>query len=91
MAEFETLEATRIDFKQGGEFLELSINLVRDGARETRYLRLTRGYYDAAGNPKYKRGGVTLPRDAEALLKLGDALKGVDLSKLGPPTAPEPE
>ena len=91
MPEFETLESTKIDFKQGGEFLELSINVVRDGTRETKYLRLARGYYDKEGQPKYKKGGVTLPRDPEALSKLGDALKAVDLSKLGGAAGAEPE
>ncbi|HVL49854.1 MAG TPA: hypothetical protein VM889_14960 [Candidatus Thermoplasmatota archaeon] len=94
MAEFETLEAKRIDFNQGGEFLELSINVAKDGTRETRYLRLARGYFDKEGNERYKRGGVTLPRDPAVLAALSEALKQVDLSKLGGPVtagAPEPE
>lgn len=82
MPEFETLESNKIPFKNGVEFLELSINVVRDGERETRYLRIARGYVDKDGNDRYKKGGVTLPRDKEALDALADALKAIDLSKV---------
>jgi hypothetical protein len=82
MPEFETLESQKIAFKNGTEFLELSINIMRDGARETRYVRIARGYVDANGKDRYRKGGVTLPRDREALNALADAIRGVDLSKV---------
>jgi hypothetical protein len=82
MAEFETLKSEKIEWNQGGEFLELSINVARDGTRETRYLRLARGYYGSDGEPRYKKGGTTLPGDPEVLGRLAEALKTFDLSEL---------
>ncbi len=83
MAEFETISSEKIEFNMGGEFLELSFNIVKSGKGETRYLRLARGFYDQEhGEPRYKRGGVTLPGDMEILGKLADAIKGLDLSPL---------
>lgn len=88
MPEFETLHKDVIEFKNGGEFLELSVGCVRDGGRETRYLRLARGYYDGNGEPRYKKNsGVTLPTDAEALKALGQLLATYDLSKVSKPAA----
>lgn len=82
MTEFETLKAERIDFGEaGGEFLELSINVARSASRETKYLRIARGYYSGEdGEPRYKKGGVTLPANRETLDKLADAIKAWDLS-----------
>lgn len=94
MPEFETLHKDIIEFKNGGEFLELSVGVVRDGGRETKYLRLTRGYYDGNGEPRYKKNsGVTLPGDAEVLKQLGALIGTYDLSRLaagakGPSEAP---
>ena len=80
MPEFETLKSQRIEFNMG-EFLELSTNVVRDGARETKYLRIARGYHDSKGEPRYKKGGLTLPANREALDQLADAIKALDLSE----------
>lgn len=91
MAEFETLKSEQIEFKGGGEFLELSTNVVKDGTRATKYLRLARGYYDAKGEPRYKKGGVTLPADRDALDKLADAIKKLDLSEFAGAAGGEPE
>src|SRR5687767_7562612 len=65
MADFEMLSSERVEFNQGGEFLELSINVVKDGNRQTPYLRLARGFYGSDGEPRYKKGGCTLPIDRE--------------------------
>lgn len=91
MAEFETLRAEQIDFKGGGEFLELSVNVVKDGTRATKYLRLARGYYDSKGEPRYKKGGVTLPADREALDKLAVAIQKLDLSEFAAQAGAEPD
>lgn len=82
MPEFETLESTKIPFKNGLEFIELSVNIMRDGAKEVRYIRLQRGYVDKEGKDRYKKGGLTLPRDRDALNQLSDALKAFDLNKV---------
>ncbi|HUR70188.1 MAG TPA: hypothetical protein VM370_13170 [Candidatus Thermoplasmatota archaeon] len=81
MADFEMLSSERVEFNQGGEFLELSINLVKDGNRETPYLRLARGFYGSDGEPRYKKGGCTLPIDREVIVQLSDALKAWDISE----------
>ena len=81
MADFEMLSSERVEFNQGGEFLELSINLVKDGNRETPYLRLARGFYGSDGEPRYKKGGCTLPIDREVLAQLSEALKAWDISE----------
>lgn len=82
MPEFETLESTKIPFKNGLEFLELSLNVMRDAGREVRYIRIQRGYVDKEGKDRYKKGGLTLPRDREALNLLADAIKAFDLAKV---------
>lgn len=74
------LSSEKVEFNNGGEFLELSINLVKDGNRETPYLRLARGFYSSEGEPRYKKGGCTLPIDREVLNQLADALKAWDIS-----------
>ena len=81
MADFEMLSSERVEFNQGGEFLELSINLVKDGNRETPYLRLARGFYGSDGEARYKKGGCTLPIDRAVLAQLSDALKAWDISE----------
>ena len=81
MADFEMLSSERVEFNQGGEFLELSINLVKDANRETPYLRLARGFYGSDGEPRYKKGGCTLPIDREVILALSEALKAWDISE----------
>jgi hypothetical protein len=81
MADFEMLSNERVEFNQGGEFLELSINLVKDGNRETPYLRLARGFYGSDGEARYKKGGCTLPIDREVITQLADALKAWDISE----------
>ena len=80
MPEFETLSSERIEFNNGGEFIELSIGVVRDTNRETRYLRLARGFYGSDGAERYKKGGTTLPADKEVLARLADALKAWDIT-----------
>lgn len=83
MPEFETLESEKIPFGPGGtEFFEISLNVLKDGKRETRYWRIARGYVDRDGNERYKKGGVTLPRDKAAIEALAEALKKVDVSKV---------
>lgn len=81
MADFEMISSEKIEFNNGGEFLELSINLVKDGVRETPYLRLARGFYSSEGEPRYKKGGCTLPMSREVLQQLGDAIKAWDISE----------
>lgn len=81
MPEFEMLSSEKIEFNNGGEFLELSINLVKDAKRESPYLRLARGFYGSDGEPRYKKGGCTLPIDREVLAQLADALKGWDITE----------
>ncbi|HET6404893.1 MAG TPA: hypothetical protein VFH78_09610 [Candidatus Thermoplasmatota archaeon] len=81
MADFEMLSSERVEFNNGGEFLELSINLVKDANRETPYLRLARGFYGSDGEPRYKKGGCTLPIDREVIAQLADALKAWDISE----------
>lgn len=81
MPDFEMLSSERVEFNNGGEFLELSINLVKDGNRETPYLRLARGFYGSDGEPRYKKGGCTLPMDREVLAQLADAIKAWDISE----------
>jgi hypothetical protein len=80
MAEFEMISSQKVEFNNGGEFIELSINLVKDAGRESPYLRLARGYYSSEGEPRYKKGGATLPIDREVLDQLADALKNWDIS-----------
>lgn len=80
MADFEMISSERIEFNNGGEFLELSINLVKDAGRESPYLRLARGFYSSEGEPRYKKGGATLPIDREVLDQLADAIKKWDIS-----------
>ena len=80
MPDFEMLSSEKIEFNNGGEFLELSINLVKDAGRETPYLRLARGYYSGEGEPRYKKGGATLPIDRDVLNQLAEALKNWDIS-----------
>ena len=80
MPDFEMLSSEKIEFNNGGEFIELSINLVKDNGRESPYLRLARGYYSSEGEPRYKKGGATLPIDREVLDQLADALKKWDIS-----------
>ncbi|MFA5860621.1 MAG: hypothetical protein WDA16_02895 [Candidatus Thermoplasmatota archaeon] len=79
MAEFELVSSQKVEFNNGGEFLELSINLVKDNGRESPYLRLARGFYSSEGEPRYKKGGCTLPIDREVLNQLSDALKAWDI------------
>ena len=74
------LSSEKVEFNNGGEFLELSINVVKDGQRETPYLRLARGFYSSEGEPRYKKGGCTLPIDREVLNQLADALKAWDIT-----------
>ena len=81
MPDFEMLNSERIEFNNGGEFLELSINVVKDGKRETPYLRLARGFYGSDGEPRYKKGGATLPIDRQVLSELAEALKNWDISQ----------
>ena len=81
MADFEMLSNERVEFNNGGEFLELSINLVKDAGRETPYLRLARGFYGSDGEPRYKKGGCTLPIDRAVITQLADALKAWDISE----------
>jgi hypothetical protein len=81
MPEFEMISSQKIEFNNGGEFLELSINLVKDNGRETPYLRLARGYYSGEGEPRYKKGGATLPIDRQVLTELAEALKAWDISE----------
>lgn len=81
MADFEMLSSERVEFNNGGEFLELSINLVKDGNRATPYLRLARGFYGSDGEPRYKKGGCTLPISREVLDQLADALKAWDITE----------
>ncbi|MHB8586208.1 MAG: hypothetical protein ACYDDF_10305 [Thermoplasmatota archaeon] len=83
MPEFETLESQKIPFKNGTEFLELTIGVVRDGERANKYVRVARGYVDANGNDRYRKGGLTLPKDREALNALADAIRALDLAKVG--------
>jgi hypothetical protein len=82
MAEFEMISSQKVEFNNGGEFLELSINLVKDNGRETPYLRLARGYYSSEGEPRYKKGGCTLPINREVLNELSEALKSWDISSV---------
>ncbi|HET6405321.1 MAG TPA: hypothetical protein VFH78_11800, partial [Candidatus Thermoplasmatota archaeon] len=49
MADFEMLSSERVEFNNGGEFLELSINLVKDANREAQVRRLARGFYGSDG------------------------------------------
>lgn len=81
MPDFEMLSNERVEFNNGGEFLELSINLVKDAGRETPYLRLARGFYGSDGEPRYKKGGCTLPIDREVIKQLADALTAWDISE----------
>ena len=82
MPDFEMLSSEKVEFNNGGEFLELSINLVKDGNRETPYLRLARGFYGSDGEPRYKKGGCTLPINRQVLDELADALKTWDISAI---------
>lgn len=81
MPEFEMVSSEKIEFNNGGEFLELSINLVKDNGRESPYLRLARGFYSSEGEPRYKKGGCTLPMNREVLVQLADAIKAWDISE----------
>jgi hypothetical protein len=81
MPEFEMLSSTKVEFNNGGEFLELSINLVKDNGREAPYLRLARGFYSSEGEPRYKKGGATLPIDRQVLDQLADAIRSWDISE----------
>ena len=81
MPDFEMLSNERVEFNNGGEFLELSINLVKDAGRETPYLRLARGFYGSDGEARYKKGGCTLPIDREVIKQLADALTAWDISE----------
>jgi hypothetical protein len=81
MPDFEMLSNERIEFNNGGEFIELSINLVKDGNRSSPYLRLARGFYGSDGEPRYKKGGCTLPIDRQVLGEVADALKAWDISE----------
>jgi hypothetical protein len=81
MPDFEMLSNERVEFNNGGEFLELSINLVKDGNRASPYLRLARGFYGSDGEPRYKKGGCTLPIDREVINSLADALKAWDITE----------
>lgn len=74
------LSSERVEFNNGGEFLELSINLVKDGERATPYLRLARGFYSSEGEPRYKKGGCTLPIDRQVLNDLAEAIKAWDIA-----------
>lgn len=81
-AEFETLSSQQVEFNNGGEFFELSVGVVRDGKRESKYLRVARGYYNQEGEPRYKKGGLTLPIDRAAIDQLAEALKAWDISDI---------
>ena len=81
MPDFEMLSNERIEFNNGGEFIELSINLVKDGNRATPYLRLARGFYGSDGEARYKKGGCTLPIDRTVLSDVAAALKKWDISE----------
>ena len=81
MADFEMLSNERVEFNNGGEFLELSINVVKDGNRQTPYLRLARGFYGSDGEARYKKGGCTLPIDRAVITQLADALKAWDIAQ----------
>lgn len=81
MPDFEMVSSERVEFNNGGEFLELSINLVKDGDRATPYLRLARGFYGSDGEARYKKGGCTLPIDREVITQLADALKAWDIGE----------
>lgn len=74
------LKSERVEFNNGGEFLELSVNVVKDGDRQTPYLRLARGFYGSDGEARYKKGGCTLPIDREVIAQLANALKAWDIS-----------
>jgi len=76
------LKSEKVEWNMGGEFLELSINVARDGKRETKYLRLARGQYNSEGEPRYKKGGVTLPADKKVLAELAELLKRFDISEI---------
>ena len=92
MPEFETLSREVLEFKNGGEFLELTVGVVRDAGRENKYLRLARGYYTQEGEPRYKKNsGVTLPADAEVLKQLGAMLAGFDVTKVTAASPPKAE
>jgi hypothetical protein len=81
MPEFEMISSEKVEFNNGGEFLELSINVVKDGPKETPYLRLARGFYSSEGEPRYKKGGCTLPMNREVLLQLSEAIKNWDIAE----------
>jgi hypothetical protein len=81
MPDFEMLSNERIEFNNGGEFIELSINLVKDGNRSSPYLRLARGFYGSDGEPRYKKGGCTLPIDRTVLADVAEALKNWDITE----------
>lgn len=85
------LRSEKVEFNQGGEFLEMSVNVARDGKKETKYLRLARGYYGSDGEPRYKRGGVTLPADKKTLEDLSKLIASFDITdvKGGGAGAPE--
>ncbi len=82
MAEFETLSSQKVEFNNGGEFFELTVGVVRDTKRESKYLRVARGFYNQDGEPRYKKGGLTLPIDSAAISELADALKAWDITEL---------
>ena len=82
MPDFEMLSSEKVEFNNGGEFLELSINLVKDAGRETPYLRLARGFYGSDGEPRYKKGGCTLPINRQVLNDLAEAIKAWDISSI---------
>lgn len=82
MPDFEMISSERIEFNNGGEFLELSINLVKDANRSSPYLRLARGFYGSDGEPRYKKGGCTLPINRAVLNELADAIKAWDISSV---------
>lgn len=81
MADFEMLSSERVEFNNGGEFLELSVNVVKDGNRQSPYLRLARGFYGSDGEPRYKKGGCTLPIDRAVITQLAEALKAWDIAQ----------
>lgn len=76
------ISSQKVEFNNGGEFLELSINVVKDNGRETPYLRLARGYYSGEGEPRYKKGGCTLPIDRTVLSELAEAIKAWDITSV---------
>lgn len=82
MPEFDTLSSQQVTFNNGGEFFELTVGVVRDAKRESKYLRVARGYYNQEGEPRYKKGGLTLPIDSAAIKELAEALKNWDISDL---------